>query len=89
MKCTHRGGGVWISEPDATDQWITVADCGSARTWRFDFDERFGPLWLHRGRGNDAPLKNQNPPAAVWTAFKQWHTDYLAQKERTSSPQEG
>jgi len=55
-----------IHGPDFTDQSIEVA----GRTWRFDFDEMGGPLWLKK---DGEPRKCQCPSSkAVWKAFTKW-----------------
>jgi hypothetical protein len=51
--------------PELPDQSVRVA----GRTWRFDFDRQFGPLWIG---ANGRELKGQNPPKAVWRAFEEW-----------------
>jgi hypothetical protein len=63
-----------ISGPDAADQSFVV----NGRTWRFDFDDYCGPLWL---RKNGEPRKCQCPTVkAVWDAFQVWHNNYKKSK---------
>jgi hypothetical protein len=66
------GGIVHLENPDICDQQITV----KGRVWRFDFDHRFGPLWLRKDGG---PRKHQCPPDAVWDAFAVWFDSYNAE----------
>ena len=74
----HDGSGVIgiISGPDACDQSFVV----NGRTWRFDFDEYCGPLWLRKD-GN--PRVCQCPTIkAVWDKFQEWHDAYRAAKTK-------
>jgi len=41
----------------------------NGKVWRFDYDRRFGPLWLKK---DGSERRCQNPKKAVWTAFEQW-----------------
>lgn len=56
---------VHIEYPDVTDVELKV----NGKTWKFDFDHRFGPLWLRR---DGEPRKHQNPPKEVWDEFSDW-----------------
>ena len=74
----HDGSGVIgiISGPDACDQAFVV----NGRTWRFDFDEYCGPLWLRKD-GN--PRACQCPTIqAVWDKFQEWHDAYRNSKTK-------
>ena len=63
-----------ISGPDASDQSFVV----NGRTWRFDFCEYGGPLWLRKD-GN--PRRCQCPTKkAVWDKFQEWHDAYKSRK---------
>ncbi len=55
-----------VHGPDATGQSITV----KGRKWFFDFDNRFGPLWLRKDL--HSPRKCQCPKKEVWDQFSQW-----------------
>lgn len=44
-----------VHGPDAYDQRITV----NGRVWRFDHDDRFGPLWLRKD-GAEVPEPGQS-----------------------------
>jgi hypothetical protein len=67
MKCIHFGNAI-VSGPDVIDVTVTGA---SGNVYRFDFDERFGPLVLDR-RGK--PLGTQpGERHEFWTAFEAWH----------------
>jgi hypothetical protein len=65
------GGFAHISHADVFNQEIEA----DGKVWRFDYDRRFGPLWLKK---NGEPLKNQCPPIAVWDAFDLWLKKYSA-----------
>lgn len=54
---------------DATNQEIVV----NGRTWRFDFDEWCGPLWLTKA---GQARKCQCPNKKVWDAFDVWMKEY-------------
>ena len=54
-----------VTVPDEIGQSIAV----NGRTWTFDFDEMFGPLWT---RADGTERKNQNPNKLVWAAFERW-----------------
>ena len=63
---------VHLEGPDVCDQQIEV----DGRIWRFDFDKRFGPLWL---RKDGEPRKCQFPTSKrVWDAFENWLRGYNA-----------
>jgi hypothetical protein len=48
------------------------------KTWKFEFDERFGPLFIGK---NGMPLVNQpKVTSAAWAAFEDWHDNQLAQE---------
>ena len=64
-----------VHGPDAWDQSIVV----NGRTWRFDFDEMFGPLWL---KADGSERKCQNPSAAVWLVWEEWHKRWRAEKTK-------
>lgn len=66
-----------VHGPDAPDQQITV----QGRVWRFDFDERLGPLWL---RKDGVERKCQNPNKAVWAEWTKWHLRYRRRKAKAS-----
>jgi hypothetical protein len=67
MKCIHFGNAI-VSGPDVIDATATGA---SGRTYRFDFDERFGPLVLAK---NGKPLATQpGERHEFWAAFEAWH----------------
>lgn len=55
---------------DAYDQEIRV----NGRVWRFDHDERLGPLWL---RKDGSERKCQCPGKAVWRAWEKWHRKWV------------
>ena len=66
MKSIRMSPTCIVSFSDACEQEINV----NGRTWRFDFDERLGPLWL---RKDGEPRKCQCPTSkAVWGAFETW-----------------
>lgn len=62
---------------DACDQSIVV----NGRTWRFDFDEMFGPLWL---KADGSERKNQNVPEEVWLVWAEWQKRW--NEEKTKAP---
>ena len=64
MKCLHFKDAI-VSVCDMPDNEITV----NGRTWRFDFDRCFGPLWLKK---DGTERKCQNPNKRVWEAFDYW-----------------
>jgi hypothetical protein len=68
-----------VHGPDVVNQTIKAL----GKTWTFDFDERFGPLWL---RHDGEPRKNQVVSKAIWDAWEIWHKDYLAKKAQTEHP---
>ena len=55
-----------VHGPDLVDQSVRAL----GRTWRFDYDERLGPLWTKR---DGSECKRQNPPKAVWRAWERWY----------------
>ena len=55
-----------VHGPDACDQEIMV----NGRVWRFDHDERLGPLWL---RKDGSERKCQCPGKDVWNEWEKWH----------------
>lgn len=77
--------GERIQMPDGTICFVDYADGeGSAvidgRTWRWEFHEYCGPLWLRAdglGRKCQCPT---NPK--VWAAFAKWHRAYERRKAK-------
>jgi hypothetical protein len=68
MKCVSLGSLGTMCGPDVTDVTVTGA---SGRVYRFDFDERFGPLVLAK---NGKPLATQpGDRHEFWPAFEAWH----------------
>ena len=65
MKSIRWDENTIITVCDLVDQEITV----NGKVWRFDYDRRFGPLWLKK---DGSERRCQNPKKAVWTAFEQW-----------------
>lgn len=64
------GTPTFIDYPDAYGEAVV-----DGKTWRWDFHEYCGPLWL---RKNGEPLKCQFPTnPKVWAAFEKWHKEYL------------
>ena len=80
MKGTRLKDGTFIDGPDVICQSITV----DGKVWRFDFDSRFGPLWLKADGWT--PRKNQNVSQVVWNHFDAWHRKY--NKSNTAVTQE-
>lgn len=70
------GGFVHLSHADVFNQVIEV----NGREWRFDFDRRFGPLWL---RKDGEPRVCQNPKSEVWDGFQEWFEKYNAEACQT------
>jgi hypothetical protein len=64
VKCLRFNDAI-VSVCDMPDNKITV----NGRTWRFDFDRYFGPLWLKK---DGTERKCQNPNKRVWEAFDYW-----------------
>lgn len=50
------------------------------KTWRFDHDNRFGPLWVKRNGYTDC--RRQNPPKAVWRAYERWYNRKVKAEKR-------
>lgn len=63
---------------DACDQQITV----NGRVWRFDHDERIGPLWL---RKDGMERKCQCPGKAVWNEWEKWHKRWRRKNRKSKS----
>jgi hypothetical protein len=80
--------GHQVKFDDGRTMFVDYADAeGSAvvngRTWRWEFHEWGGPLWLRR---DGEPRKNQCPHSkAVWDAFEQWHQGYKRNKPLNAS----
>lgn len=70
MAWMHTRGGIVCGIPDASGE-----TSHNGRTWRWDYLDSpgGGPLFV---RENHEPLKNQNPPQAVWRAFQAWLKEY-------------
>jgi hypothetical protein len=67
MRCEQHGIAT-ICGPDVIDATVTGA---SGKTYRFDFDEMFGPLVLAK---NGKPLATQpSERHEFWPAFEAWH----------------
>lgn len=72
------GGHIHISHSDVFNQTIEV----NGKTWRFDFDKRFGPLWL---RKDLEPRVCQNPKKEVWDEFDKWLEKYNKEQNELSN----
>lgn len=67
-----------VHGPDVCDQKITV----NGRVWRFDHDERLGPLWL---RKNGQERKCQCPGKAVWKEWEKWHKRWRRTQRKSTA----
>jgi hypothetical protein len=56
----------------------------NGRKIRFDFSERFGPLFLRLGDGEPKEIQPMNPQCQSWQAFEKWHKQYLEARQVTS-----
>ena len=68
MKDIFLTDGSVVSVCDLPEQKIVV----NGREWRFDYDKKFGPLWLKK---DGTERQCQNPGKAVWQAFEQWQKE--------------
>jgi len=79
----HNESGVCtgiVDGADADNQEIVV----NGRVWRFDYDERWGPLWLKK---DGSPRKCQVPTNhAVWAAWDEWRKKWEARKKNQPTP---
>lgn len=75
MKTIKVSNELFVSVPDAVDQFVTV----NKKVWRFEYCSYCGPLWLKK---NGKPRKCQVPTSKkVWAAFNAWLESY---KKRNS-----
>lgn len=61
-------GPRWIA---SGPEFFNVQIRSKGKTWRFDYDEWLGPLWLCAD--GFTARKNQNVPKCVWNAFGRWY----------------